>query len=113
AGPTNPLLLVSEGGRELPVPMLIPLSDFQPAPDLRPGGADMPALPKATATAPMESTATQSAHLSAKGRIVFEAGAGGDQESNSEVWVINADGSGQTRLTSNQFFDGQPAWSPN
>ena len=30
-----------------------------------------------------------------------------------ELYVMNADGSGQTRLTFNFFFDGNPTWSPN
>jgi dipeptidyl aminopeptidase/acylaminoacyl peptidase len=31
----------------------------------------------------------------------------------SEIYVINADGSGMTRVTNNQFvFDGEPTWSP-
>ena len=30
-----------------------------------------------------------------------------------ELYVMNADGSGQTRLTFNVFFDGNPTWSPD
>ena len=30
-----------------------------------------------------------------------------------ELYVMNADGSGQTRLTFNFFFDGNPTWSPD
>ena len=30
-----------------------------------------------------------------------------------ELYVMNADGSGQTRLTFNFFFDGNPSWSPD
>ena len=30
-----------------------------------------------------------------------------------ELYVMNADGSGQTRLTFNRFFDGNPSWSPD
>ena len=30
-----------------------------------------------------------------------------------ELYVMNADGSGQTRLTFNLFFDGNPTWSPD
>jgi Tol biopolymer transport system component len=37
-----------------------------------------------------------------------------DRDGNLEVYSMNADGSGQTRLTSNTYpvFDGQPSWSP-
>ena len=30
-----------------------------------------------------------------------------------EIYVMNADGTGRTRLTNNPGFDGDPAWSPN
>jgi len=42
AGANNPLLLITADGEQHVVPMLVPLSDFQTAPDLRPGGADVP-----------------------------------------------------------------------
>ena len=32
---------------------------------------------------------------------------------NYEIYVMNANGSGQTRLTNNKHWDWQPAWSPN
>ena len=32
---------------------------------------------------------------------------------NSEIYVMNADGSGQRRLTRNAAFDRAPAWSPD
>jgi hypothetical protein len=43
AGANNPLLLSTVGGEQHVVPMIVPLTDYQPAPDLRPGGADVPA----------------------------------------------------------------------
>jgi ABC-type branched-subunit amino acid transport system substrate-binding protein len=42
AGPGNPPVVVTENGQQHLVPMIIPLTDYQPAPDLRPGGADAP-----------------------------------------------------------------------
>src|SRR6185503_13317269 len=43
AGPENPPMLVTVSDQKQMIPMLLPLSDFQTAPDLRPGGADVPA----------------------------------------------------------------------
>ena len=39
------------------------------------------------------------------GRIAFV--------SNQEIFVMNADGTGQTQLTDNTVFDGEPSWSPD
>ncbi len=40
----EPPLLVDDGnGNQVPVPVLVPLEDFRSTPDLRPGGADVPA----------------------------------------------------------------------
>ena len=37
-----------------------------------------------------------------------------DQDSSlSEIYTVNADGTGLTRLTDNQSYDGEPAWSPD
>ena len=43
------------------------------------------------------------------GRIAF----GSHRDGNGEIYVMNADGSGQTRLTDNPAFDVGPAWSPD
>jgi ABC-type branched-subunit amino acid transport system substrate-binding protein len=42
AGLGNPPMVVTVGDQQLQVPMIIPLTDFQPVPDLRPSGADVP-----------------------------------------------------------------------
>jgi len=34
------------------------------------------------------------------------------RDGNAEVYVMNADGSGQTRLTDDPGLDLEPAWSP-
>ena len=41
------------------------------------------------------------------GKIAFTSDRGG----NYEIYVINADGSGETRLTNNSAYDAEPAWS--
>jgi Tol biopolymer transport system component len=48
--------------------------------------------------------------ISVRGRIVF---ASTRDSLAGEIYTMNADGSGQTRLTSNVAFDGEPAWSPD
>ena len=45
------------------------------------------------------------------GRIVFESYRHGN--GNGELYVMNANGSGQTRLTNSAGDDGLPAWSPD
>jgi Tol biopolymer transport system component len=37
----------------------------------------------------------------------------GDQSLGLEIYVMNADGSNQTRLTNNNFLDSDPSWSPD
>ena len=43
------------------------------------------------------------------GKIAFQS----DRDGNFEIYVMNADGSGQTRLTNNSVVDYLPAWSPD
>jgi TolB protein len=45
----------------------------------------------------------------ANGQIAFAS----SRDGNSEIYVMNADGSGQTRLTTNAAVDGGPSWSPD
>jgi TolB protein len=47
------------------------------------------------------------------GRIAFHSDRDGIVEVNVEVYVMDADGSNQTRLTDNPAVDGAPAWSPD
>src|SRR5207247_2169605 len=44
------------------------------------------------------------------GKIVFVSDRDGG---NLEIYVMNADGSNQTRLTNNPAVDREPAWSPD
>jgi tetratricopeptide (TPR) repeat protein len=60
--------------------------------------------------APVEDTTTSAAEVpSASRRIAFESG----RDGNWEIYVMDADGSGQTRLTDNPALDGGPTWSPD
>jgi Tol biopolymer transport system component len=43
------------------------------------------------------------------GRIAFQSG----RDGNSEIYSMNADGSGVVRLTIDQALEGEPAWSPD
>lgn len=43
------------------------------------------------------------------GKIAFT----NNRDGNVEIYVMNSDGSAQTRLTNNVAFDGDPAWSPD
>ena len=43
------------------------------------------------------------------GKIAFTS----TRDGNSEIYVMNADGSGQVRLTNNTIYDHYPAWSPD
>ena len=53
----------------------------------------------------------QAAFPGANGRIAFQSGR--DDEGAPEIYSINPDGSGPTRLTNNTAFDADPAWSPS
>jgi formylglycine-generating enzyme required for sulfatase activity len=79
-------------------------------------GADTP-IPASTPKPPTEApTATSTPKLpteapasTVNGRIAFVS----DRDGNREIYVMNADGSGQTRLTDNPALDWTPAWSPD
>jgi Tol biopolymer transport system component len=43
------------------------------------------------------------------GRIAF----GSDRDGDGEIYAMNADGTNLTKLTNNEVWDGQPAWSPD
>jgi len=52
---------------------------------------------------------TMSTTPAAGSRIAFES----VRDGNGEIYVMDADGSNQTRLTNNPADDGSPAWSPD
>ncbi len=70
------------------------------------GEEDSTAAPGAT-TPPAEDAAPEPAP-SATGKTAFNS----DRDGNNEIYVMNADGSGQTRLTDDPALDANPAWSP-
>src|SRR5688572_28855229 len=51
----------------------------------------------------------QAAVLRANGKIAFTS----DRDGNREIYVMNADGSNQTRITNNSISDNHPKWSPD
>jgi len=65
------------------------------------------ATPAPTALATERSVATPQPNL--LGRIAFES----NRDGNAEIYVMNGDGSRQTRLTNNSGDDSAPAWSPD
>ena len=66
--------------------------------------------PEATG-AVVSQTPTGVAGTVARGRIGFDSHQ--DGEFNAEIYVMNADGSGQTNLTNNSAGDYYPSWSPD
>jgi len=67
---------------------------------------------QATATAQAQATARARATATARaqsGRIAFAS----KRDGNWEIYVMNADGSGVTRLTNNPADDRWPSWSPD
>ena len=69
------------------------------------------------ATAPVAATATseviapteEPTEPAAAERIAFTS----DRDGNDEIYVMNADGSGVTRVTDNPAADSEPTWSPD
>jgi TolB protein len=102
----NPLLL---NGEQHVIPMIIPLTDYQPAPDLRPGGTDVPAAISIAPTNTSEQTVTQVALGVFEGTIAFRS----NRTGNNEIYVMNGDGSELINLTNDPSDDDLPAWSPD
>ena len=75
----------------------------------RTGGQDEIVVAKADGTGRVDLNAQgRFPELSPDGRkIAFSS----VRDGNSEIYVMNADGSGQTRLTSNTVYDSRPQWS--
>ena len=102
AGPGNPPMVITEDGQQHLVPMIIPLTDYRPAPDLRLGGKDVQSVLAATSSTPVPLGAVT-------GRIAFVS----NRDSNDEIYIMNGDGGGLTNLTNNSADDQAPFWSPD
>jgi ABC-type branched-subunit amino acid transport system substrate-binding protein len=108
AGPDNPPMVVTVGGEPHLVPMIIPLTNYQPAPDLRPGGADVPAAISVAPTNTSASTVAQVVLGVVEGTIAFQS----NRDGNYEIYVMNGGGSSQLRLTDNPVDDEISIWQP-
>jgi hypothetical protein len=80
------------------------------------GGGAPAAEPSPTATAeeptavptPAATSEAEPTIAPATDKIAF----GSERDGNSEIYIMNADGSGQTKLSNNPADDVEPAWSP-
>ncbi|MDP6548834.1 MAG: hypothetical protein QF659_02020, partial [Dehalococcoidia bacterium] len=94
-----------------PTPTLTPGPTPTPTPTLAPGVTPT-VTPTATATptpTPTPAPTNTPTPAPASGRIAFES----NRDGNREIYVMDADGSNQTRLTNNVSDDNEPAWSPD
>src|ERR671911_569731 len=57
--------------------------------------------------------ATNTTDVGLDGRIVFAKSLSGDDPYATDIYVMNADGTEETRLTDNAAEDGWPSWSPD
>ena len=101
AAPTN-----TSAPTATPAPIDTPVPTDTAAPTDTPVPTPDSLVPTPNTAAP-ELTATPAVEESS--RIAFAS----DRDGNFEIYVMNADGSGQTRLTDNPAYDGSPAWSPD
>jgi len=99
----TPLPQLEVPGTVFPTATPVPTPTPTPAPTatLAPG-----VTPTITPTPAPTATPTP---VPASGRIAFYSSADG----NDEIYMINADGSGQTRLTNDPLADRYPDWSPD
>jgi PGF-pre-PGF domain-containing protein len=91
-----------------PTPLLVPTPEPTPTPTPTPTATSLLATPEPTPTPTSRPTAMSPPSLMG-GRIVFSS----ERDGNPEIYVMNPDGSGQTRLTDNVAGDLDPSWSPD
>ncbi len=80
--------------------------DATPASTATPAPTDQPA--DATPSPTVAATPSPTPAPSAAARIAFTS----DRDGNGDIYAMNADGSGLTRLTSSPGDDSDPAWFP-
>jgi TolB protein len=82
---------------------------------MAPDGSDRRRLTDSRPSETDASGATSPAWSPDGTRIAYSAQTGTEEEDQrlSEIYVMNADGTGQERLTTNDDFDGDPVWSPD
>src|SRR5574341_1882924 len=118
------LLISGCGPRHLFGQAITPTTTFTQIPPITPTLTSTPtpiltSTPTPTPTSTSTSTLTPPPTLSPTitptplggglGKIVFVS----ERNGNPEIYVMNSDGSGQTRLTSNAGVDEYPNWSPD
>ena len=72
-------------------------------------GASQTPLPSPTPTPNATPNPTVTPTLRANGKIAFAS----DRDGNREIYLMNADGTNQVRLTNNTIVDDHPTWSPD
>ena len=77
--------------------------------DDSPTAPDVPDMPEVNELAPVPDAPTAS--LADNGKIAFRSDR--IHFTNWEIFVMNADGSAQTRVTNSSGTDAEPAWSPD
>jgi Tol biopolymer transport system component len=70
-------------------------------------------LPSLNNTNATTANATNNIDVGLDGRIVFAKSLSGDDPYATDIYVMNADGTEETRLTDNAAEDGWPSWSPD
>jgi len=95
-----------------PTPTPSPTSTFTPTPTATHTPTPTPTFtptPTHTPTPTPTHTSTPTPTPPIEGRIAFST----ERDGNWEIYAMNADGSGVTRLTNNSADDSSPSWSPD
>ena len=112
--PTPGVLTQPRPTMQVPVPTSTPVIIPAPIPGPVPPVAPVPGVPPVPVSTvvpePIPPTVPAPTLMPTPdgARIVFSSG----RDGNYEIYVMNADGSNQTRLTNDQNYDYSPSWSP-
>lgn len=96
-----------QGPRDRPGPGLEPGRSIRPPPSPDPPSIKLPDPPGPIA--PPDPPIKPPGPIAPANDIAFSS----DRDGNDEIYVMNADGSGQARLTDNSAVDISPTWSPD